>query len=101
MSPEFAAGGNGGAIMTTTDELYLRKREYYRKNEKGNILSNTRWDINEEILLLEKQNISDIDLAKKLGRSLRAVHVKRSALKRSDRKISRKDASGSDEMYFR
>lgn len=58
----------------------LQKKRYYDKHSNNDVNSREKYT-NEEIEMILKHEIPDIELAKKIGRSLRAIQGKRSKLK--------------------
>ena len=69
-----------------TESQRRHNYNYYRRYSKSKN-SNKRWT-DQEIKLLIDHSIPDIDLHKKIERSLKAIHVQRSKLKKGDEQIN-------------
>ena len=69
---------------------YKGTTRYYKKHRKYNVRSNERYlcDDNQIILtkIYEKKLMIDVEIAKLLGRSLRAIQIQRTKLKKRRRK---------------
>ena len=57
------------------------KYKYYKKHSRGATRGYRRWSLEEEDLVL-KHSILDVLLARRLKRTLKAIHVRRAYLKR-------------------
>lgn len=58
------------------------KNRYYKQFEKEASNKHQRWTIN-DILLIESKKVADRKIAKLIGRSVKAIQVKRAGIKRN------------------
>ena len=63
---------------------YRQRKRYYLKHEAGATMKGKPWDIHEDVMVLDRKT-SDVELSRELGRSVRAIQIKRCRLLKKDR----------------
>ncbi|HDQ22383.1 MAG TPA: hypothetical protein ENN28_00215 [Candidatus Uhrbacteria bacterium] len=61
---------------------HKQKKRYYRKHNYSQAANVKRWSEKEEKLILSPKRPGDVELAKQLSRSVQAIQIKRSRLKK-------------------
>jgi hypothetical protein len=65
---------------------YKGKEKYYKKHNKYDVLSGKRYSYDDEQIILTKiykeKSLIDVEIAKLLGRTLKAIQIKRTKLRK-------------------